>query len=104
MKILQILPARNDALYRALVKKEADLRRNGRGTFRRVGTKTAKGTKWRHLRYKGRVNLQRGPTGVVTAKVRTPPGTDDWQLMSALLGFVGRHFGDDVATITIHFA
>jgi len=102
MKIVQIVPRENIRLYGALVKKEAAIQKKGAGTFHRAGPKTRNSAKWKHTRYKGWVNLERGLSEVVTAEVRTHSSSQEWQLLSAFLGFVDRHFGSEVLSITIH--
>src|SRR5216684_3657377 len=104
MKVIQIVPRARTRLFDALVKKEADIRSNGRGTFYRVGRATRSAAKWKHKRYQGSVSLGRAAASeLVTAKLRTrAASTDEWQLLRAFLGFVERHFGDRLATVTIN--
>ena len=90
-------------IYAALVKREAEIRRNGRGTFSRKGRVRAGAATWSHKRFKGTVSLSRGNTELVSAKVRSPTPDDEGGLLKAFLGFVDRHFGTQVATITIHY-
>jgi hypothetical protein len=59
MKIVQIVPREEFRLYAALVKKEADIRRKGLGTFYRAAVKKRNSTKWRHKAYRGWINLAR---------------------------------------------
>jgi hypothetical protein len=49
------------------------------------------------------VLLKRSPSEVVTAKVRASTAADERKLLSSFLGFVDRHSGDLVVTITIHY-
>jgi hypothetical protein len=103
MKIVEITPRKKSALYAGLVKREAAIRRNGRGTFSRRGPARASTATWNHKRFKGSVSLKREAAELVTAKVRSPNSEDEGSLLKAFLGFVDRHFGDQVATITIHY-
>ena len=103
MKIVEIAPRRKLPIYAALVKREAEIRRNGRGTFARKGRVRAGAATWSHKRFKGTVSLTRGDTELVSAKVRSPTPDDEGGLLKAFLGFVDRHFGNQVATITIHY-
>jgi len=102
MKVIQIVPRTKTRLYSALVKKEAEIARRGLGTFVRSGHRVRNSAKWRHKRFKGWVKLGRGLSEIVTAEVHTQSADQDWQLLSAFLGFVDRHFGDKVLVITIH--
>ncbi len=101
MKIVQIMPRGKVRLYRAIVKKEASIRKNGRGTFFRAGRKTQRETTWKHRRYKGSVDLKPDAGERVTARVRSPD--QEWQMLSALLGWINRHFGDQVTEVSIQY-
>ena len=101
MKIVQIVPRQRVRLYGAFVKKEADIRKNDRGTFYRTGRKKQNETKWNHKRYKGSVDLKRGDDETVMARVRSPK--QEWQMLSAFLGWVNRHFGEQVMAVNIKY-
>jgi len=99
MKLVQITPVDNGRLYSAMVKKEADIRKQRAGAFSRVGAKTANQATWKHVRFKGRIKLKREPSETVVARVSSA----DWQLLSAFIGWVDRHFGDQVQNMTIEY-
>jgi hypothetical protein len=103
MKLVEITPRRKAPLYGALVKREADIRKKGRGTFARQGRAHAASAIWRHKRFKGSVNLQRQAAEQVSAKIRSSTPADEGSLLKAFLGFIDRHFGGQVETITIHY-
>mgnify|MGYP001212029949 CR=1 FL=1 len=102
MKIIQIVPWDSGRLYGAIVKKEAAIRKANKGTFFRV-SRTANSTKWQHKNYKGSVKLQKALSGIITAEVTSRLHDQESRLMEAFLGWVGRHFGDQIATINIHY-
>jgi hypothetical protein len=102
MKIIQIVPQAELPLYTALVKKEAELRKKNRGTFYRTARKR-NSSKWRHRAYSGWMNLERGLSEVDLAEIHAPAPDQEWQLLSAFLGFIDRHFGKRVLAITIHY-
>ena len=99
MKTIQITPADRKRLYHAMVKKEADIRKERAGAFSRVGAKAANKATWKHVRFKGRIKLRREVSETVTAKVSSA----DWQLLSAFIGWVDRHFGDQVQSMHIEY-
>jgi hypothetical protein len=103
MKLVEITPRQKTRLYAALVKKEADIRGKGRGTFFRVGRKAQAKAEWKHKKFRGSIRLERGDTEVVTAKVRSSKVEEERQLLSSFLGFVDRHCGDGVSTIMIQY-
>ena len=103
MKLIEIVPHHRAHLYGTLVAKEASIRKRGRGTYVRVGRKMNNATRWKHKMYGGSVQLKRGPSQVISAKIRAATPEDERKLLSSFLGFVDRHSEDQVATITIHY-
>jgi hypothetical protein len=103
MKVIQIVPQAGLALYATLVKKEAELRKKHRGTFYRTAGKKRNSSRWRHRAYPGWLNLERGLSDVVLAEIHSPAPDQEWQLLSAFLGFIDRHFGKRILAITIHY-
>jgi hypothetical protein len=103
MKIVEIVPRARARLFGTLVAKEAAIRKGGRGTYVRVGRKSQHAARWKHKNYTGSVELKRGAAETVTAKVRAATPEDERKLLSSFLGFVDRHAGDQVTTITIHY-
>jgi hypothetical protein len=102
MKVIQIVPREGLALYAALGKKEAEIRKKGLGTFYRAAAKR-NSSKWRHKAYPGWMQLERGLGEVVLAEIHAPARDQEWQMLSAFLGFIDRHFGDRTLAITIHY-
>jgi hypothetical protein len=103
MKIVEITPRKKSGLYAGLIRRQADIRKNGRGTFSRKGPARAGAATWNHKRFKGSVSLSRQDAELVRAKVSSRTPEDEGGLLKAFLGFVDRHFGSQVATITIHY-
>jgi hypothetical protein len=103
LKIVEITPRPRAQLFGTLVDKEAAIRRKGRGTYERVGRKSSTAARWRHKMYGGSVQLKRGPTEAITARIRASAPEAERRLLSSFLGFVDRHSDDKVAMITIHY-
>jgi hypothetical protein len=103
MKIVEIVPHPRARLYAMLVAKEASIRKNGRGTYVRVGRKSGDSARWRHKMYTGSVQLKHDSSEIVTAKIRATTPEDERRLLSSFLGFVDRHSGDHVSVITIRY-
>jgi hypothetical protein len=40
---------------------------------------------------------------VVLAEIHAAAPDQEWQMLSAILGFIDRHFGDRIMAITIHY-
>lgn len=103
MKVLHIVPKDEVRLFGAFVEQETALRRAGRGTFYRSGPRKRGAAKWKHKRHGGWLNLERGLSEVVTVEVHTPDTDEEWQIFAAFLGFVDRHFRDDLLAINVLF-
>src|SRR5690348_5867513 len=103
MRIVEIVPNERVKLFDALQKKEAAIRTAGRGTFFLAGRKLKNSAKWKHKAYAGEISMTRGILNGVSSKIRSSARTGEWQMMSAFLGFVDRHFGAEIAAITIRY-
>ena len=99
---LTVAPRSGDNLYRLLVAKELELRRRRRGTLHRSGPKKPGREKWTHASFPGRIDLQRGADGMLAATVRSRPDAE-WQLLTSLIGFLHRHFREQIASVTIRY-
>ena len=103
MKLLEIVPRAGTRLFGAMVKKQADIRRSGRGTFSRAGASRRKAARWTHVRYKGSISLKSGSADAVSAKIQSPDRGDEARLLSSFLGWLDRHFGGEVASVHIEY-
>ncbi len=103
MKMLQIEPRDGTHLYGAMIKKQAEIRRGGRGTFSRAGAKRSNATKWTHVRYKGSIELKPGEADAVSARIRSPDRGDEARLLSSFLGWLDRHFGKQISSVNIQY-
>jgi hypothetical protein len=103
MKLLEVTPRSGKGLYGAMVRKQAEIRRGGRGTFSRVGSKKRKSVRWSHVRYKGSISLKPGEEDAVNVEIRSPDEGDEGRLLSSVLGWLDRHFGDQMASVNIRY-
>jgi hypothetical protein len=103
MKLLQVVPREGTRLYGAMIKKQAEIRRNGRGTFSRAGAKRRNAARWTHVRYKGSINLEPGLSEAVEVVIKSPERGDEARLLSSFLGWLDRHFGEQLASVNIQY-
>jgi hypothetical protein len=103
MKLLQIVPRSGTRLYGAIVRKQADIRKSGRGTFSRVGRRRQNASRWAHVRYKGSIELDGKSGDGVSVAIRSPEKGDEARLLSSFLGWLDRHFGDQVSSVKIEY-
>jgi hypothetical protein len=103
MRVVQIQIVPRDAmrLYGAMVKKEAEIRKNKRGTFFRARAKGRNRAVWKHRKYRGQVNLERGLAEAVGVEIRSPEG--EGQILKAFLDWLDRHFSDKIQSVSIHY-
>jgi hypothetical protein len=102
MKLLQIVPRDGRRFYDSIVRKQDEIRKNGRGTFSRTGPKRRNAAHWVHAKFTGSVDLGRS-SNHVTAKVKSRNKADESKLCTAFLGWVDRHFGDGLTSVTIRY-
>lgn len=103
MKSLEIFPSDRTHLYGAMIKKQAEIRRSGRGTFSRARAGKRNAARWIHVRYKGSINLEPGPSQAVEAVIRSPDRGDEARLLSSFLGWLDRHFGEHLLAVNITY-
>lgn len=102
MRHVQIIPRGAYPLFAALVAKEAALSRKGKGTFRRRGRKSKTRARWVHVRFPGSLELRRGMGEVVEIRLKSTKEAE-WQLLTAIVGFLDRHFSPRVRAINIQY-
>ncbi len=103
MKVLQIVPRGHTSLYPAMIKKQAEIRKAGRGTFVRAGASGRKAARWTHVRYKGSLKLKPGKSEAVEVAIRSPERGDEARLLSSFLGWLDRHFGTESSSVNIEY-
>jgi len=103
MKLLQIVPRHGTRLYGAMIKKQAEIRRGGRGTFSRAGARKRQAVRWTHVRYKGSIDLNSGEADAVSARIKSSDRGDEARLLSSFLGWLDRHFGKEISSVNIQY-
>jgi hypothetical protein len=103
MKLLQIISRDGTRLYAAMIRKQAEIRRNGRGTFVRARARKRNAARWTHVRYKGSISFEPGPSKAVEVAVQSPDRGDETRLLSSFLGWLDRHFGKQLLSIKIEY-
>jgi hypothetical protein len=103
MKLVHITPRDGQRLYGPIINKEAEIRSRGRGTFVRAGKRQRNKTRWTHKRYRGRIELRPGSSGLVSAEIRSPDKGDESRMLSSFLDWLDRHFGDHLSSVSIQY-
>lgn len=99
MKIVQVVPRSGlgRSLKSRLKSKERALRGKGT-TFCRV-----KEGRWNHTTYPGWINWDEATGGLLVAEVNTRKKGAEWQLLQAFVGYLDRHLGQDIESISIYY-
>jgi hypothetical protein len=103
MKFLQIISSEGTHLYGAMIRKQAEIHRNGRGTFIRARARKRGAARWTHLRYKGSISFESVPPEAVEVAIQSPDRGDEARLLSSFLGWLDRHFGKQLSSIKIEY-
>lgn len=96
-------PRTKEELYGLLVSKEVQLRQKNQGTLHRRGEKKRGVEKWTHSSYPGWVRFQKCLGGTIVAQIRSRSPESEWQLLTSFIGFLDRHFRDELGTVTISY-
>ncbi|MFN2432188.1 MAG: hypothetical protein ABR599_05115 [Gemmatimonadota bacterium] len=98
MKILQVVPVANEKirLKKLLKDKERELR--GKTTFSRKSEGT-----WVHVKHPGSIVWSEGTGGFLIAEIRPKRGASDGQLLQAFIGYLDRHLGPHIDSISIYY-
>ena len=103
MKSLQVISRESTRLYGAMIRKQADIHRKGRGTFVRARARKRNAARWTHVRYKGSISFKSVPAEAVEVTIQSPDRGDETRLLSSFLGWLDRHFGNQLSTIKIEY-
>lgn len=97
MKIVQVVPKPGNKknLKQLLKEKERSLR-GPSTTFVREGE-----GRWVHKKHAGWINWDQARGGVLVAEVRTKKAGAEWQLLQAFVGYLDRHLGSHIDTVSI---
>jgi hypothetical protein len=85
------------------LQKERQLRSKNRGTLHRAGPKRPNKEKWVHNSFKGWIQFQRCLGGVCVAMLQTRNPDEQWQLLTAFLGFLDRHFRAKISSAYLNY-
>jgi hypothetical protein len=103
MITITITPRDRENLYGLLIKKEVGLRQSNKGTLHRASSKKKNQEKWVHSQFNGWINLQKCLGGVTVAIVQSKSADSEWQLLSSFVGFLNRHFREEIASINLSY-
>ena len=97
MKILQVVPkpGTKTKLKSLLKVTERDLR-GPHTTFQRIGE-----GRWKHVKYPGWIRWEETLGGSLMAEIQTKVKDHEWQMLQAFIGYLDRHLGEQIESISI---
>ena len=103
MKLLQIVPREGTRLYGRNHQEAGRNPPQRPRSFSRARARKRKAARWTHVRYKGSVNLEPGLSEAVEVAITSPERGDEARLLSSFLGWLDRHFGEQLSSINIQY-
>jgi hypothetical protein len=100
---ITLTPRHKSDTFRLLAEKELELRRKKQGTLHKSGPKKPGQVKWVHRSYPGWIRLQRSLGGVTVVLIQSKREGGENQLLASFVGFVDRHFHDEISGIHISY-
>jgi hypothetical protein len=99
MKIVQVVPRSgiSSKLKTALKNTERHLR-GPHTTFQRM-----REGRWKHVKYPGWIQWDDAPGGLLVAEVRTRVKDHEWQMLQAFIGYLDRHLGEQIESISVYY-
>jgi len=99
MKIVQVVPKSGiDTKLKTLLRNKAAELRGGRTSFHRD-----RRGRWKHVKYPGWINLVEISGGMLIAEIQTKVEGTEWQMLRAFIGYLDRHLGEYIESITIYY-
>jgi hypothetical protein len=99
MKLIQANPKQDNkqSIANALNAKERTLR--GKVTSFSKANKN----KWKHVKFNGWVTVTNAPENILFAKVQSKSEGDEAKIFEAFIGYLTRHCGNLIDTLTIYY-
>jgi hypothetical protein len=96
---LQVVPRLGtDSKLKTLLKATERHLRGPRTTFRRV-----REGRWKHVKYPGWIRWGQAAGGLLVAEIHTRVKDHEWQMMDAFIGYLDRHLGEHIESISIYY-
>jgi hypothetical protein len=99
MKILQVVPKPGiESKLKTLLKNTERNLRGPHTTFHRM-----REGRWKHVKYPGWIQWDQAPGGLLVAEIHTKVKDHEWQMMDAFIGYLDRHLGEQIESISIYY-
>jgi hypothetical protein len=99
MKILEVVPKTGAKVrLKTLLKTTERQLRNGHSTFHRM-----REGRWKHVKYPGWIQWDGAPGNLLVAEIHTKVPDHEWQMLHAFIGYLDRHLGEQIDSISVHY-
>ena len=99
MKIVQVVPRAGESSSLKSQLKKVELSLRGTAT---TFVREREG-RWVHKKHAGWINWDGTAGGILIAEIRTKKEGTEWQLLQAFVGYLDRHLGENVESISIFY-
>lgn len=99
MKTVQVVP--KSGIHEKLKTLLKDTERHLRGphtTFKRV-----REGRWKHVKYPGWIQWDQASEGLLVAEIQTKVKDHEWQMLPAFIGYLDRHLGEQIDSISVYY-
>ena len=97
MKLVNVVPVRLGRPSLGTLLEETERRLRGTSTTLIRRSKR----RWVHAKYPGWITWEQPKSGILIAEIRSKKHDSEWQLLQAFVGYLNRHLGEHVDSITI---
>jgi hypothetical protein len=99
MKILQVVPKPGiSSKLKTTLKSTERTLRGPHTTFHRE-----REGRWKHVKYAGWITWDQAPGGLLVAEIQTKVKDHEWQMMDAFIGYLDRHLGEQIESISVYY-
>jgi hypothetical protein len=99
MKILQVVPKpRTKSKLKTQLKATERNLRGPHTTFQQV-----REGRWKHVKYPGWIQWADTPGNLLVAEIHTRVKDHEWQMLHAFIGYLDRHLGEEIESVSIFY-
>ena len=99
MKILQVVPKPGtSAKLKTLLKAAERSLRGPHTTFHRE-----REGRWKHVKHAGWIQWDDAPGNLLVAEIHTKVKDHEWQILEAFIGYLDRHLGQEIESISVYY-
>jgi hypothetical protein len=99
MKILEVVPKQGTrGKLKTMLKATERHLRGPHTTFHRE-----REGRWKHVKYPGWIQWDGAPGNLLIAEIHTQAKDHEWQMLQAFIGYLDRHLGPQIESVSVHY-